>query len=321
MTRFEILQTFARDGKTEARHLALFHVLSEMWVSDNRPEVFEPDVDEVARLLRIGYSTAMRWINELERFGYIELRRGRNQHEKSTLAFKVGGTSTETARHEMRQHNGQQGSEVMRELRQHDVKQDGTASTEPADTGLSMRQTAIPGNEGSVNDSSNSAQPFFVHNINHLVNNSSIVSKDKVPGDDYVKGVQGKKQNQSVERSVRRDRYAGAARHLPVCKFADSPLADIEKFRDAFSTDTTAKAADLDHYHARLLNWRDKKGNVPERADWLATAKTFLLNDYREGKLVTITTVKPLPNASPRNHPRSAVIEPESTTGRRFGSW
>jgi hypothetical protein len=83
------------------------------------------------------------------------------------------------------------------------------------------------------------------------------------------------------------------------------------------------QGADLDHYHARLLSWRDTKGAEPLRADWLTTARKFVLNDIADNRLVTVTTVKPLHNASRNtNNPTGSIIQPPAIgERRRFGSW
>ncbi len=119
------------------------------------------------------------------------------------------------------------------------------------------------------------------------------------------KGVQGKKRKRTKRESPQAEKST----------FANSAIADIARFREAFADDPTGKTADLDHYYGRLLNWRDKRGNVPERTDWISTARTFMLNDYREGKLVTHQT-RPSYVSNTRNS--RARIEPP---GNRVFSW
>lgn len=344
MTRFDILQRFASDDRTHRDHAFTFLVLSEIWVNEGKPESLELVIKELVRVLKARPGSVYRWLSELDNYGFIQYRRRRNQHEKSTVVFQIAGIPDATAQPEMRQQT--EPAYIPDAIAQSQMKQQ-TASAyipsetatpfgiqadakllvsqtmvpvsemkqhvpnETADCEAPTQKTAIPANEGINVDNSESAQPFLEHNNNHLINDLIITTKGKVSGDDYVKGVQGKNRKREKRESGRAE----------VSPFTQSALADIVVFREAFASDSTAKAADLDHYHARLLNWRDKKGNVPERADWLATAKTFILNDYREGKLVTATTAKLLHNAKPRNHSRGAVIEPESTPGRRFGSW
>jgi hypothetical protein len=69
----------------------------------------------------------------------------------------------------------------------------------------------------------------------------------------------------------------------PFCK---SEFADLSVFVQAFEN-TDYAHANLLYYHAAIANWRDKTtGEPPLRRDWLATARTFMLNDIKAGKLV-----------------------------------
>ena len=333
MTRFEMLQRFAQDDRTEPRHIALFHAITESWNEAGRPTQVEANHNSLIQLSRIGKTTYRKTLAELKEWEYISYLPATSRHAKSCLSFPAIVSKSDT-------------------VKQVTVSESDTINLcKPcsiSDSGM-IKQITTPESDtidwvivsefGTVKpcivsefdkigpfyrikfryDNHDYSQPvqvsaktangghsFLPHNTNHLLKELSVISK----GDDDEKRVQGKKQKREKSKS------------LPIGKFADSPLADLAKFQEAFASETTYQAADLDHYHARLLNWRDKSGNPPERADWLATAKTFLLNDYREGKLVTVTTtVKPTHNARPRNNSGSAVIEPESTAGRRFGNW
>ena len=103
------------------------------------------------------------------------------------------------------------------------------------------------------------------------------------------------------------------------CKFTDSPIGTLASFKDFFATDETGKTADLDYYFSRVLNWRDKSGAIPERVDWQSSARTFMLNDIREGKLVT-TIKSTTSNAAAKRNSGQPIIQ--ATVERRgFGTW
>ncbi len=86
-------------------------------------------------------------------------------------------------------------------------------------------------------------------------------------------------------------------RSLEAIPFTQSVYADKDVFVNAFAG-TEFEQANLLYYHAALANWRDKTtGEPPLRKDWLALARTFMLNDIKAGKLVLfnhpVTHVKP----------------------------
>jgi hypothetical protein len=66
--------------------------------------------------------------------------------------------------------------------------------------------------------------------------------------------------------------------------FSESPYADKALFRQAFAG-TDYELANLDYYHEVINNWSQSK--AARKKDWIATAKNWMLNDYREGKLLT----------------------------------
>jgi hypothetical protein len=334
MTRFEMLQRFASDERTEVRHIALFHAITESWNEAGRPAQLEADHDSLIHLSRIGKTTYRKTLAELTIWSYISYQPTASRHMKSYLSFPSIVSKSDTIQQSIVSESGtvslciplivSESGMIKRVI----VSESGTIDSvivsesgkvnpcilSESDTiGLFYRIRFRYGNTDSSTETpilaktASSGSSFLPYNNNHLIKDFTSTTKGKVSGDDCVKGVQGKKQN----RAKRENQAA--------CKFADSPLADLANFRAAFADDPTGKAANLEHYYERVLNWRDKSGKPPERADWLATTKTFMLNDYREGKL--ITTIKPVKyDANPRNNNRSA-IEPEPTPGRRFGSW
>lgn len=313
MTRYDVLKRFADDGRAHRDHMVTFIVLMELWVAQRRPESVELEFAHLLRILKTKRSTLFDWLRQLETFGYIELRRSSNRYEKSTVRLVMDSStrtlSTEAGRPVPVSDATFPNQTVHRELDRAEVGQyepesNGNSSNRTGETRPEYQQRGFIPN-------SDSETSGLAHTHNQSINGSTFSKEVGSYGRDFEKGGSEKKRSRQ-KRTV-------AAR--PTCAFADSPLHDLTAFRSAFADDPTGKAADLDHYHARLLNWRDKSGRPPQRADWLATARTFMLNDYREGKLMTVATANPVSYVTPRTHSRSAAIEPDSSTGRRFGSW
>ena len=81
---------------------------------------------------------------------------------------------------------------------------------------------------------------------------------------------------------------AGESRRREVLSdvpFSQSAIYDLGAFTAAF-VGTDYALADLRHYHQLVDTWRDKKtGLPPNRKDWIATAKRFMLNDANDNRL------------------------------------
>ncbi len=59
--------------------------------------------------------------------------------------------------------------------------------------------------------------------------------------------------------------------------FSESPHADKMRFKEAF-IGTEYETANLDYYYEVIGNWSQSK--AARKKDWIATAKTWMLNDY-----------------------------------------
>jgi hypothetical protein len=70
----------------------------------------------------------------------------------------------------------------------------------------------------------------------------------------------------------------------PDLLFAESPYADKTLFVAAFSG-SEYETASLEYYHELIKNWSESK--QARKRDWIATAKNWMLKDFKEGKLVT----------------------------------
>lgn len=77
---------------------------------------------------------------------------------------------------------------------------------------------------------------------------------------------------------------------------------------------TQYETANIDYYHETILNWSDSKGE--KRLDWLATARTFMGGDMKEGKFVD-QNFKTSINGKQQGNLRSEV---QAEFNKRFGS-
>ena len=66
--------------------------------------------------------------------------------------------------------------------------------------------------------------------------------------------------------------------------FSNSPYFDIQEFKAKFEG-TDYEAADLDYYYESIKNWSESKGAM--KKDWIATARSFMLRDRKDNKLIT----------------------------------
>jgi hypothetical protein len=81
----------------------------------------------------------------------------------------------------------------------------------------------------------------------------------------------------------------------PDLLFTESAYAEKAAFIAAFSGSEYA-TANLDYYYEIIKNWSESK--QAKKKDWIATAKNWMLKDFKEGKLVTY---EPLGYAKPTN--------------------
>ena len=73
----------------------------------------------------------------------------------------------------------------------------------------------------------------------------------------------------------------------PACLFADSRFADYEKFAAEFDA-PEFDGVDLVYYFHAVSDWSSRNGK--KQKDWIATARNFMRNDKRDGKLVKVST-------------------------------
>jgi len=71
----------------------------------------------------------------------------------------------------------------------------------------------------------------------------------------------------------------------PNCLFADSKFADYDKFAAEFTAEEF-KDVDICYYYNAVSDWSSRFGK--KQKDWIATARNFMRNDNRDGKLVKL---------------------------------
>lgn len=71
----------------------------------------------------------------------------------------------------------------------------------------------------------------------------------------------------------------------PNCLFADSKFNDYDKFAAEFTAEEF-KDVDICYYYNAVSDWSNRFGK--KQKDWIATARNFMRNDNRDGKLVKL---------------------------------
>ncbi|WP_052695363.1 hypothetical protein [Hymenobacter sp. AT01-02] len=94
------------------------------------------------------------------------------------------------------------------------------------------------------------------------------------------------------------------------CLMRDSPVASFAAFLLAWQAldDARFAGADLEYYHASLLDWSDSKGE--KKKDWVATIRGSMRRDQREGRLVTPGT--PQPRNGPGSKGSAGTVPPKN---------
>ena len=339
MTRYEQLQRLADDERTEARHVALFHAITESWVTEGTKQRWEIDHKSLMQLARLKGSTYRKTLRELANWTHIDYAPTSNRHAKTAINFRVTVPYSDKVRRVATPESGA-------------VRYCNRVTTSVFTTVNGFTTPVSDTVNGFTTPECNAVKPFTApdsttvslfyrariwqgdivcshpdtvlgqglgENDNALLHNTITLSTSKIISkkvDSKVvvvkeKRVQGKKPK-NAERQV-----------LPVgCKFTESPVFEAEIFTNAFRDDDRYKGVDLGYYRERMLNWRDKTGGEPTRADWIVVARTFMLNDLKESKLKMIDTKTRSTNAS-RNNQRSSgqPIIPATSEKRPFGDW
>lgn len=104
-----------------------------------------------------------------------------------------------------------------------------------------------------------------------------------VENEGYNKNINNKNIYINKQEEKKRGVNASNPHDEPLCLFADSRFADFEKFAAEFAGDDFA-GVDIRYYYEVLSNWSASKR--AKKNDWIATAKNWMMRDFKEGKLV-----------------------------------
>lgn len=77
-------------------------------------------------------------------------------------------------------------------------------------------------------------------------------------------------------------------KHL--CLFSDSRFSEYDSFAEQFQGDDYA-GVDIRYYYEAVKNWSASGGK--KKKDWIATARGWIMRDYKEGKLAKVKNTEP----------------------------
>jgi hypothetical protein len=284
-----VLEKFATDERLRPTHISLYLALFQMWNAARFQNPLSINRTELMQVSKIGSAnTYTDCLKELHAWGYVEYIPSFNPTKGSLVNL----------------YSYDKGAEQAEELNLYSFHK---GSNKGTDTGSDKGDAiALRPSINSINYQTDQTLETIQTGVAHAWVDEKLVASG-LPGSSAKKEAKGfgPRKEKMVRRTVAAKRNGGS---VPPEKsatklkegqaeivFAESEYADIEKFRQAFAG-TNFEAANLDFYYEAICNWRDKKtGDPPQRKDWLSTARTFMLNDYKEGKLViqpTITDAK-----------------------------
>ena len=142
-------------------------------------------------------------------------------------------------------------------------------------------------------------------NINETNKNNKNKSKEN-EGTSKVNKDQEEKKSSNFRKSEKQEKVK-SEEHL----FSESAYQNKEIFKQAFAN-TDYAGANLDYYHEVIGNWSTSKG--AKKKDWLATAKNWILRDFKEGKLATKST----PEHGKSN---AQTVNPYTELGNAVDEW
>ena len=275
-----VLEKFATDERLRPTHISLYLALFQMWNAARFQNPLSINRTELMQISKIGSAnTYTDCLKDLHAWGYVKYIPSFNPTKGSLVNL-------------YRYDKGAEQAEEINPCSSSKASNKGTHTGSDQGDAIAMRPSINP-----INYQTDQTLETIQTGVDHASVDekllSSTVKKDEngfSPGKEKMvrRTVAAKRNARSAtpEKSVRKLKQGKAE-----IVFAESEYADIEKFRQAF-TGTNFEAAHLDFYYEAICNWRDKKtGEPPRRKDWLSTARTFMLNDYKEGKLVTQPTI------------------------------
>lgn len=287
-------------------HVSLYWALFFEWNAARFPEQLPINREQLMRAAHIGsrhtYRDALR---ELTAWGLIAYQPSRSRHERSSCSLTdlsgpdVAPVTTATRARSGPDKNPLPGPEVAQALRPEVAAVNGLSGPEVAQASLygktkdvnsvvenrsgggPQKRIEVLGGEGLssaevLDDSTASDEPAPAPTA---APKRKVAQKEKGVREQVV-GATATAQNTEATSKPR-----GGRRKLPETTFQESAIYDKQAFTAAFQG-TDYELADLNFYHEKVNIWRDKKtGEPPRRADWVATAKRFMLNDAEDNRL------------------------------------
>ncbi len=260
------------DGRCTAQHISLYVVLFHQWNSQHFPQRLKIFRSELMEDSKIGnkntYTTCLKNLHE---WGYLGYFPSSSKYHASEVTITVF-TGTETG-------NGT----------------DTGSGTHESDTLTTAGNGADKGSDnGSDTGTDNGGGTIYINDTKPIQTNPNVSNGLFTPTEKVEESLPQKECLGSGSTTSLGAEAPAAGRKKKVAPkkkeasadllFSESPYADKALFRQAFAG-TDYESANLDYYHEVISNWSQSK--AARKKDWIATAKNWMLNDYREGKLLT----------------------------------
>ncbi len=289
-----VLEKFSNDDRLRPTHISLYMALFQHWNAARFPKALSINRTELMRISRIGSAkTYTECLKELHAWGYMAYTPSYNPTKGSLVnlySFDQGsdyGSNTGNEQAAQNHYSFDKGTDYGTDKGSDQGSDTGAVKVLPPYINMlnhvnnqtdQTKETIQTGVDHAVEEE------VFPADLGSKVENDFLAEKEKITH----RSVDSKtKPEGAPPKEILPNRKEGKGE----LSFAESDYADLEKFRQAF-TGTNFESAHLDFYYEAIGNWRDKKtGEPPRRKDWLATARTFMLNDYKEGKLVIQPTI------------------------------
>ena len=264
------------DRRCTAQHISLYVVLFHQWNSQHFPQRLKVFRSELMEDSKIGnkntYTTCLKNLHE---WGYLEYFPSSSKYHASEVTITVF-TGTETG-------NGT------------DTGTDTGSGTHESDTLTTTGNGADKGNDnGSDTGTDNGGGTIYINDTKPIQTNTNVSNGLYTPIEKVEESPCARADREIGEGCPQKAGEPAAKRKKKVAPkkkeasadllFSESPYADKALFRQAFAG-TDYESANLDYYHEVISNWSQSK--AARKKDWIAMAKNWMLNDYREGKLLT----------------------------------
>jgi hypothetical protein len=260
------------DGRCTAQHISLYVVLFHQWNSQHFPQRLKVFRSELMEDSKIGnkntYTTCLKNLHE---WGYLGYFPSSSKYHASEVTITVF-TGTETG-------NGT----------------DTGSGTLESDTLTTAGNGADTGSDnGSDTGTDNGGGTIYINDTKPIQTNPNVSNGLYTPTRQVKESPFAQEGREVGEGCPQKAGELAEGRKKKVAPkkkeasadllFLESPYADKALFRQAFAG-TDYESANLDYYYEVISNWSQSK--AARKKDWIATAKNWMLNDYREGKLLT----------------------------------